>query len=70
MSDFCTCSDHSCPLNPVNHHRGCDLCVQKCLKLGEIPSCFFNAVCDGEKPEGYTYQGFADFVTKHLGDRK
>ena len=66
MNRFCTCADHSCPLNPANHDKGCDLCIQKCLTLGEIPSCFFNAVCAAEKPEGYTYRGFADFVEKHL----
>ena len=66
MSHFCTCTDHACPLNPVNHDKGCDLCVQKCLKLGEIPGCFFHAVGEG-KPEGYTYQGFAAFVREKLG---
>ncbi|MDY3059529.1 MAG: DUF6485 family protein [Fusobacterium sp.] len=38
---FCSCTDHKCPMNPVNHDKGCDLCIQKCLKLNEIPSCFF-----------------------------
>ena len=33
---FCTCKDHACPLNPHNHDKGCTLCVEKCLKLGEI----------------------------------
>ena len=50
MNGFCTCADYSCPLNPANHDKGCDLCIQKCLKLGEIPSCFFNAVCAAEIP--------------------
>lgn len=70
MSHFCTCTDHACPLNPHNpgtENQGCDLCVRKCLKLGEIPSCFFNAICDSQRPEGgYTYRGFAEFVAKHL----
>lgn len=39
--EFCTCTDHKCPLNPINHDRGCELCVKKCLQLNEIPSCFF-----------------------------
>ncbi len=67
MSHFCTCADRACPLNPANHEKGCDLCIQKCLQLGEIPSCFFNAVTTAERPEAYTYQGFAKFVEKHRG---
>ena len=39
--EFCSCTDHKCPFNPVNHDKGCDLCISKCLKLNEIPSCFF-----------------------------
>lgn len=66
MSHFCTCADHACarnPHNPKNWSKGCDLCIQKCLRHGEIPSCFFNAVGGGKKPEGgYTYRGFAEFV--------
>ena len=72
MSHFCTCTDHACPLNPHNPKnggKGCDLCIQKCLRLGEIPSCFFNAVSAAERPESYTYEGFAAFVGKHRGSR-
>ncbi len=39
--DFCTCGDYKCPNNPVNHEKGCTLCVLKCLKANEIPTCFF-----------------------------
>lgn len=50
-------------MNPANEGKGCDLCVTKCLNRGEIPSCFFNAVNSGKKPEGgYTYRDFAEFV--------
>ncbi|MFQ7004652.1 MAG: DUF6485 family protein, partial [Ruthenibacterium lactatiformans] len=24
---FCTCRDTKCPLNPVNHDRGCTPCI-------------------------------------------
>lgn len=27
--EFCTCTDHKCPLNPINHDRGCELCIKK-----------------------------------------
>ena len=63
LSEFCTCKDTKCPLNPVNHDKGCSLCIAKCLKLGEIPSCFFNAVDPkmGNR-QGYTYEDFAKLV--------
>lgn len=57
---FCTCKDTDCPLNPVNHDRGCDLCVAKCLRKREIPSCFFHLA--GPLPDGwedYSFEGFA-----------
>lgn len=64
--EFCTCTDHKCPFNPANHDKGCDLCVLKCLKLNEIPSCFFKKI-SSERPdnEDYTFKGFADFVEKY-----
>lgn len=61
---FCTCTDLACPLNPANHNKGCDLCIQKCLKLKEIPSCFFKDINTEKKPDGYTYRDFADFVLR------
>ena len=60
---FCTCRDTKCPLNPVNHDRGCTPCIGKCLREGELPSCFFNAVAPYRGPDAdYTYQGFAQLV--------
>ncbi len=41
---FCTCKDTSCELNPNNHNSGCDPCISKNLKAGEIPSCFFHLI--------------------------
>ena len=37
-AEFCTCTEHQCPFNPVNNSKGCDLCILKCLKLNEKPS--------------------------------
>ena len=63
---FCTCKDTSCKLNPQNHDYGCDPCIKKCLKNGEIPSCFFKAVSeDISKVSNFTYEGFANFLLKH-----
>ena len=63
---FCTCRDTKCPLNPVNHDRGCTPCIGKCLREGELPSCFFNAVAPYRGPDAdYTYQGFAQLVLEY-----
>ncbi|WIV13697.1 DUF6485 family protein [Proteiniborus sp. MB09-C3] len=43
---FCTCKDLNCKLNPHNHDLGCDPCIRKNLKQGEIPSCFFHLIQD------------------------
>ncbi|MEE1476791.1 DUF6485 family protein [Fusobacterium sp.] len=57
-------------MNPVNHDKGCDLCVQKCLKLNEIPSCFFKKISlDRPENEDYTFRGFAAFVEKYLKEK-
>ena len=62
LSPFCSCKDTECPLNPVNHDKGCSLCVAKCLKEGEIPSCFFRAVKHPKPTEGWRYEDFAALV--------
>ena len=49
---------HRC--HPANHGQGCDLCIQKELRKGEIPSCFFNLVIrPGETVEDCTMAAFA-----------
>ncbi|WP_047383005.1 DUF6485 family protein [Cetobacterium sp. ZWU0022] len=69
--DFCSCTDHKCPLHPVNHDKGCDLCIIKCLKKDEIPSCFFKKI-SLERPENedYTFVGFSKFVEKHCKEEE
>ena len=63
---FCTCKDHACPLNPHNHDKGCTLCVEKCLKLGEIPSCFFKLVDEDISGHAdFTLGGFVRFYETH-----
>lgn len=63
---FCTCSDLACPNHPTNHDKGCDLCIRKCLALGEIPSCFFKDIhADLSGVEDFSYKGFAAFLKKH-----
>lgn len=64
VSTFCTCKDHACPLNPVNHEKGCAPCISKCLNLREIPSCFFHLVEESHGTEGYGFEDFAKAVLK------
>ena len=63
---FCTCPDHECKNNPINHEEGCILCVEKCLEENEIPTCFFRKIePDMSRKQDYTFKGFAKFVVDH-----
>lgn len=64
LSSFCTCKDVDCPLNPVNHEKGCAPCIRKNLKLREIPSCFFNMVGGTENLKSFFFEDFARQVLK------
>lgn len=65
-ASFCTCRDHACPLNPHNHDKGCTLCVEKCLQLGEIPSCFFKLVHEDISGNAdFSLEGFVRFYASH-----
>lgn len=67
---FCTCGDTSCPLNPVNHDLGCTPCVTKNLRLGEIPTCFFNAVGHEKPTGGWSAKDFARLIEAAENDGK
>ncbi len=67
-SDFCTCGDRACPMNPANHDRGCSPCIAKNLREREIPSCFFNLVGYPENAGSYRFEDFARAVLKIDGD--
>lgn len=60
--DFCTCLDKNCPNHPENSEMGCTLCVEKNLKSGEVPACFFKSVDPEYKGPGYFYSDFAKLV--------
>ncbi len=65
---FCTCGDAACPLNPRNHDKGCDLCIQKCLRLRELPSCFFKLVNpDISGLDEFTLGSFVKFYQENQG---
>lgn len=61
---FCACGDTSCPYNPANHEMGCTPCIEKNLREGEIPSCFFKAVSGRTDQGSYHYIDFANKVLK------
>ena len=75
---FCTCDDLGCSLNPNNPDNpnnpnnsnnqilGCDPCIRKNLKAGEIPSCFFLLVKDDlSDVEDFSIEGFVAFYQKN-----
>ena len=64
LSPFCTCTDHKCPMHPVNHEKGCAPCIAKNLRLKEIPSCFFNKLDMDKKPDTYYFEDFARAVMR------
>lgn len=63
---FCTCEDTNCPLHPSNHDKGCNLCIAKNLKKGEIPTCFFKKInSDISQIKNFTIEDFVNFYLKH-----
>lgn len=64
LSPFCTCTDLRCPNHPVNHDKGCSLCIQKNRALGEIPSCFFNRADPNYAGPAYFMEDFARLMEK------
>ncbi len=63
---FCTCEDTNCPLHPSNHDKGCNLCIAKNLKKGEIPTCFFKKInFDISQIKNFTIEDFVNFYLKH-----
>jgi hypothetical protein len=68
--DYCTCTDLNCPNHPANHDQGCSLCIQKNLKLKEIPGCFFNSIRCEKPTSEWHYQDFAALVNKAVSEDK
>ncbi len=59
---FCTCTDTKCPNNPLNHDLGCTPCVEKNLRQGEIPVCFFRSIDHPKPTKHWYYEDFAELV--------
>ena len=66
-TDFCTCQNKECNLNPVNHDQGCDLCIKVNLECNTIPRCFFHKVMgdDVSKIKNWSFEEFATEVELH-----
>ena len=62
LSPFCTCQNFNCPLHPTRNDRGCAPCIQKNLRIRELPSCFFGQVDPTATRENDTYETFARLV--------
>ena len=63
---FCTCVDHECRCNPINHPHGCTPCIAKCLAEKEIPVCFYRKIDPNmDRKQDYTFKGFDRFETDH-----
>ena len=66
MANFkCPCDNSSCEFNPVNHDKGCDLCIASSVEDREIPKCFFQ-VAGGDigSIEDWSFENFANIVLK------
>lgn len=64
-NETCTCQNFSCTLHPRNHNKGCTPCINKNLRLREIPNCFFNLIPNADKRDGDTFHSFAELVVKN-----
>ncbi len=62
LSTFCTCSNLACPLHPTKHDKGCAPCIQKNLRLQEIPNCFYHLVPRSEGRSSDSFEAFAALV--------
>ena len=64
LSTFCSCTNLACPLHPTKHDKGCAPCIQKNLRLNEMPNCFFNLVEGTENRAGDSFEDFAKYVLR------
>jgi len=64
---FCTCHVQDCPAHPNNHDEGCDPCIKKNLKLGEIPACFWLNLPKIQGETEWSAENFAKFVIEERG---
>ena len=65
-SPFCPCTDYKCEFNPVNHDKGCNLCIEDSIECNEIPKCFFMKINkDISGIDDWSFESFAAFLKKN-----
>jgi len=66
---FCNCFVLDCQHHPKNHGQGCDPCIQKNLREGEIPSCFWLRIgadmTEVKKANLYTFDAFVNYYQQN-----
>ena len=67
---FCSCEEFACSKHPYNHTEGCDPCIEKNLKLGEVPACFWYNVSNVKGETQWSADHFATFVTEERAKEK
>ncbi len=63
-AEFCACTNLKCPLHPTKHDKGCTPCINKNLRLKEIPNCFFDLIDNAENRSGDKFKDFAELILK------
>ncbi|MDR2295592.1 MAG: DUF6485 family protein [Clostridiales Family XIII bacterium] len=67
-STFCPCTNTSCELNPANHDKGCDLCMEDSIKTKEVPRCLFMHVTDDiDGVDDWSFENFARHIIAKVG---
>lgn len=69
-SPFCTCPRLNCTLHPANHDKGYSPCIEKNLKTGEIPSCYFNLMRQPERRENDSILAYAKAVLEEAEEKQ
>jgi len=68
---FCSCTVFTCPHHPSLHENGCDPCIQKNLRQGEIPSCFYRMISDDlSSIKEYNLESFVNFYLENKAKAK
>ena len=62
--ELCTCKNTKCKLHPQNHDMGCTPCIEKNLKMDEMPNCFFDKIDPEHKRKGTKTKDYAEFLLK------
>ena len=62
--ELCTCKNIKCKLHPANHDMGCTPCIEKNLRMDEMPNCFFDKIDPEHKRKGTSTKDYAQCLLK------